>query len=68
MLIGYGVDAIYPYLVFETIKHLIQDEVLSGSQEQAEKSFLVAATEGVIKVMSKNGYFYCTKLSWCANL
>lgn len=55
MLIGYGVDAIYPYLVFETIKHLIQDEVLSGSQEQAEKSFLVAATEGVIKVMSKMG-------------
>ncbi|MFD0768930.1 glutamate synthase large subunit [Bacillus sp. CGMCC 1.60114] len=55
MLIGYGADAIYPYLVFETLKQLIQDESLSMDEQQAEKNFIAAATDGVIKVMSKMG-------------
>ncbi|WP_028401480.1 glutamate synthase large subunit [Ectobacillus panaciterrae] len=55
MLIGYGADAIYPYLVFETLKQLIQDGSLSMDEQQAEKNFIAAATDGVVKVMSKMG-------------
>lgn len=54
-LIGYGVDAINPYLVFATIDKAIRDEHLDMSYEQALARYVYAASQGVVKVMSKMG-------------
>jgi glutamate synthase (NADPH/NADH) large chain len=55
MLIGYGADAIYPYLVVATLNQLVTDKMLSVDEQKAEQIFVNAATEGVVKVMSKMG-------------
>ncbi|QDP40324.1 glutamate synthase large subunit [Radiobacillus deserti] len=54
-LIGYGADAINPYLAFETYKQAIVDGALSVSYPQAVHKYMDGVTEGVIKVMSKMG-------------
>ncbi len=54
-LLGYGVDAINPYLVFETFKKSIADGVLALNYPQAVEKYIKAVTEGVVKVMSKMG-------------
>lgn len=46
-LIGYGVSAIYPYGVYDTLAHL-------GKTEQIE-NYRKAAEKGIIKVMSRMG-------------
>lgn len=56
-LIGYGANAINPYLAFETIEDmrtrgLINDEV---TQEKAEANFIKAVNKGLLKIMSKMG-------------
>ena len=56
MLIGYGVSAINPYLVFEAIDDMIKTGLLPElSHEKAVKTYKKAVTKGVIKVMSKMG-------------
>jgi glutamate synthase (NADPH) large chain len=56
MLIGYGVSAINPYLVFEAIDDMIKTGLLPDlSHEKAVKTYKKAVTKGVIKVMSKMG-------------
>ncbi len=56
VLIGYGAEAINPYLVFESIDDLIRQGYLTGSDHQtAVKKYIKAATKGVVKVMSKMG-------------
>ncbi|TWI59021.1 glutamate synthase large subunit [Halalkalibacter nanhaiisediminis] len=54
-LIGYGVDAINPYLVFETYKQAINDGSLSVSYQDTVNKYVKAVAEGVVKVMSKMG-------------
>ncbi|WP_147532785.1 glutamate synthase large subunit [Bacillus marasmi] len=54
-LIGYGVDAINPYLVFEVYKKAIADGVLELNYQDAVDKYMKAITEGVVKVMSKMG-------------
>ncbi|WP_243386407.1 glutamate synthase large subunit [Bacillus kexueae] len=54
-LIGYGVDAINPYLALETIEHVVKEKQLAISYENAVSQFIKAATDGVIKVLSKMG-------------
>lgn len=54
-LIGYGVDAINPYLTFATYKEAILDGSLSVSYEETVDKYIEAITEGVVKVMSKMG-------------
>lgn len=54
-LIGYGADAIHPYLVYETYKQLIAEEAISFSFDEAVTKFGKSVTEGVVKVMSKVG-------------
>ncbi|MFS0656243.1 glutamate synthase large subunit [Bacillus sp. 179-C3.3 HS] len=54
-LIGYGADAIYPYLVYETYKQLIADKTISMSFDEAVTKYSKSVTEGVVKVMSKVG-------------
>ncbi|UOF88663.1 glutamate synthase large subunit [Fodinisporobacter ferrooxydans] len=56
MLIGYGADAIYPYLALATLKELIHGNVLQGvTHSEAVQAFISTATKGVVKVMSKMG-------------
>ncbi len=56
MLIGYGVSAINPYLVFEAIDDMIKTGFLPDlTHEKAVKTYKKAVTKGVIKVMSKMG-------------
>lgn len=54
-LIGYGVDAIYPYLAFATLAKAIEDGHINYSYEEAIRRYAKAASEGVVKVMSKVG-------------
>lgn len=55
-LIGYGASAINPYLVFETIDGMINEDLLLDiDHETACKNYVKAATKGVVKVMSKMG-------------
>jgi glutamate synthase (ferredoxin) len=56
LLIGYGVSAINPYVAFETIDGMIQDDRLTSiDHKTACKNMVKAATKGVIKVMAKMG-------------
>ncbi|MGP6175069.1 glutamate synthase large subunit [Corynebacterium sp. A21] len=56
MLIGFGADAINPYMAFETIDELrIKGQLGDLSLEQAGANYLKAATTGVLKIMSKMG-------------
>ncbi|MBM7649527.1 glutamate synthase (NADPH/NADH) large chain [Bacillus ectoiniformans] len=55
-LIGYGADAIQPYLAIHSIEALIKEGVITGfTLEEAEKNYLAAAVTGLVKVMSKMG-------------
>lgn len=54
-LIGYGVDAVNPYLSLETIDELAKDGTISISKEEAVAKYLQVTTDGVVKVLSKMG-------------
>jgi len=56
LLIGYGCGAINPYLAFETIDDMINQNLLLGvDYKTACKNYIKSATKGVIKVASKIG-------------
>lgn len=54
-LIGFGVDAIRPYLVYSSIAKLIDEGHITIPYEKAVKNFVKGMVEGVVKVMSKMG-------------
>ncbi|KGR78186.1 glutamate synthase large subunit [Ureibacillus manganicus] len=54
-LIGFGVDAVNPYLAYATISNLVEDGHLSLSYKDAVKNYRKGITDGVVKVMSKMG-------------
>jgi glutamate synthase (ferredoxin) len=55
-LVGYGANAVHPYLAFESIRALIAHEAGSiVSFDQACVNFRTAIEEGLLKVMSKMG-------------
>jgi len=55
-LLGYGAEAINPYLAYETLRDLIdKGELQDTTYEQAVQSFVKSGTDGVIKVLSKMG-------------
>lgn len=56
MLIGFGADAINPYMAFETIDELrMKGQLGDLSLDEASRNYIKAATTGVLKVMSKMG-------------
>ncbi len=56
LLIGYGVNAINPYLAYETLAKMIEDEMLVGIEyESAVVNYNKSLVKGVIKIMSKMG-------------
>lgn len=56
LLIGYGADAVFPYLAIELFQSQIERGRIKGfSPEEAETRYLEALTDGLLKVMSKMG-------------
>ena len=54
-LIGYGADAVYPWLAYQSIAQLANDGWLSGNTDEAANRFKKAVEGGILKVMSKMG-------------
>ncbi|MDC7126000.1 MAG: glutamate synthase large subunit [Spirochaetales bacterium] len=57
LLLGYGVSAINPYLVFESIPQLKEEGAISPDLkfETAAENYINACKTGILKVMSKMG-------------
>ena len=56
LLIGYGVQAINPYLAFECLNDMISEGLLKDiAYDDAVKGYVKAAVKGVVKVMAKMG-------------
>ncbi|CCU78527.1 Glutamate synthase [NADPH] large chain [Halanaerobium saccharolyticum subsp. saccharolyticum DSM 6643] len=54
-LIGYGLDAVNPYLAYATVEQLVEAGHLKSTKEQAVQKYIKAAVKGVVKVMAKMG-------------
>ncbi len=56
-LIGYGANAIYPYLAFETIEQMVKEgrRLENINRAQAFNNFVKAVDKGLLKIMSKMG-------------
>jgi glutamate synthase domain-containing protein 2/glutamate synthase domain-containing protein 1/glutamate synthase domain-containing protein 3 len=57
MLIGYGADAINPYLAIASIREMVKNGELDETLpvEKAVQNYIKAATDGIVKIMSKMG-------------
>ncbi|MDE6357763.1 MAG: glutamate synthase large subunit, partial [Eubacteriales bacterium] len=56
LLLGYGANAINPYLAFETIEELCNEpKGLEVEYKKGVEIYIKAVTKGIIKVMSKMG-------------
>ncbi len=56
LLLGYGANAINPYMVYETLGDMIREGMLTDLDfDQAVYNFNKAVEKGVVKVMSKMG-------------
>lgn len=54
-LIGYGANAITPYLAYATLSQTINENNIAGSYKDVVSKYIRGITEGVVKVMSKMG-------------
>lgn len=56
-LLGYGADAICPYLAFETVIALREENLLNPPLDDKEiyDNYVAAAARGICKVMAKMG-------------
>lgn len=58
-LIGYGAGAINPYIAFATLEQMLEDgyfrDTKVKSRDDAEKRYIKAVGQGLLKVMSKMG-------------
>ncbi|MEN9975330.1 MAG: hypothetical protein RLZZ282_1336, partial [Verrucomicrobiota bacterium] len=54
-LIGYGADAINPYMAFDSIYQMIQDQMLVMDYDKAVYQYLKGSIKGVVKTMAKMG-------------
>jgi glutamate synthase (ferredoxin) len=57
LLLGYGANAINPYLAFETLDDMIRRHILppDTDHKNAVKKYIKAANKGIVKIMSKMG-------------
>ena len=56
LLLGYGVQAINPYMAYESLHDMICEGMLTNiTYRDAVKGYIKAAVKGVVKVMSKMG-------------
>jgi glutamate synthase (NADPH) large chain len=57
LLIGYGADAVCPFLAFQTIRNLAENNLLNKTlkPEQAMDSYITAIKKGLLKTFSRMG-------------
>lgn len=59
LLIGYGVDAINPYVALDSIDHLVESRLYMNddiiSVEHAQENYINALSNGLLKIYSKMG-------------
>jgi glutamate synthase (ferredoxin) len=56
LLIGYGVSAVNPYMIFETIEDMVKDGYLKEAcLKTGAKKYIKAAAKGIVKTLSKMG-------------
>jgi glutamate synthase (NADPH) large chain len=63
VLAGYGAEAINPYLAFETLEQIREQNGLKLKPYEVQKNYLKAIDKGILKVMSKMGI--STYQSYC---
>ncbi|MEY4642729.1 MAG: hypothetical protein RLZZ227_2723 [Pseudomonadota bacterium] len=54
-LVGYGATAVYPYLAYDVIDHMINDKVLLMGAMEAHKNYRKGINKGLMKITSKMG-------------
>ncbi|MDY6779931.1 MAG: glutamate synthase central domain-containing protein, partial [Halobacteria archaeon] len=54
-LIGYGADAVNPYLAYESIRDMSYEGLIDEEADEAIEKFVHAVEDGILKVMSKMG-------------
>jgi len=55
VLIGIGATAVYPYLVYETLGHLVETGSIGPDLEQAAINYRKGINKGLLKILSKMG-------------
>jgi len=55
LLVGYGANAICPYLAYETVEALSDQGIINIEPSQAVKNYRKTLTNNIVKVMSKMG-------------
>jgi len=55
VLLGYGANAINPYLAYETLEDMSDNGYINVSKEEAVKIYADVVTSGIVKIMSKMG-------------
>ncbi len=55
VLLGYGANAVNPYLVYETLGDMSQNGYINVSEAEAIKTYIDVVTGGIVKIMSKMG-------------
>ncbi|MFT5696480.1 MAG: glutamate synthase domain-containing protein 2/glutamate synthase domain-containing protein 3, partial [Myxococcota bacterium] len=58
LLIGYGANAVNPYLAFETVSDIVEDGAFISdgiTQEKAVENYIYAVDKGLLKIFAKMG-------------
>ncbi len=55
VLLGYGVDAVNPYMAFESIYDMIEQDMIDIDFDKAVYNYLKGSIKGVVKTMAKMG-------------
>lgn len=55
LLIGYGANAVNPYMALAVIEHMVRDGKIQMDVDTAERNYLKAVDKGLLKIMSKMG-------------
>ncbi len=55
LLFGYGADCINPYLAYDAVKYLIDEDQIDLSPEEARHNYIKAVEKGILKILSKMG-------------
>ncbi|MFC1752166.1 glutamate synthase large subunit [Thermoproteota archaeon] len=55
LLFGYGADCVNPYLAYEAIDYLVNDNEVTLPLSEAIKNYRKAITDGILKIIAKMG-------------
>ncbi|MFD1851824.1 glutamate synthase large subunit [Oceanobacillus bengalensis] len=54
-LLGYGANAIHPYLVYESFQKLVEENEFKFTFHEVSNNYVKAVTKGILKILSKMG-------------